>query len=657
MRDGVGQRRLRTVVIGLFATVVICITILAYTPALDAPFVLDDAQNILDSPAIRWTEMSMENVGLVLNSSLLRSRPVANISFALDHLAWGLDPYGFHLTNILIHLAVGGALLWLCLLYIRLTAGESRFAASGWKATGIAIMSVGLFLVHPLNTQAVTYVVQRMTSLSALFTLLAFASYLMARYPVTPQSRWWYLAALVSWIIGIGSKEIGVLLLPVILLYEACFFRNFWQQKIGNALGGNWNRKWTVRAWLGFGITSGFALWLVTVSTDLIGFSVDFPQRDFNGLERLMTQARVQIFHLSQLVWPSPGRLNLDHDFAISRGFLEPAMTLPAILACIALLVGAVYLAVYRPRYGFPLAAYALFHSIEAGPVNLEIIFEHRMYLPSAMLVLLLAVLLADSKARRRAVFLPICVVLSFVFAGWTYARNEVWAEPLGIDRDMAVKSPHKARPQYNFAFRLNEAGRGEEALPVIRRAIELDPDDRRQSMLLGEILLDLGRPDEAVSAYQRSLALAPDDVRSTLGLGNALQASGREDDAFQHFLDTGIRLARGGHPWEAIPILQAAGEIRSDDAGVRNALGNTYMGAGLSEKAREQFRAAIVLDSAQYEAWFNLGVVADGLGLRDEAILAYQGFLERAPADLQQPITRARIRIQALSSNAGKTP
>ena len=84
MRDGVDQQRLNTAVIGLLATFVVCITIFAYTPALDAPFVLDDAQNIIDSPAIRWTEMSMENVALVLNSSLLGSRPVANVSFALD---------------------------------------------------------------------------------------------------------------------------------------------------------------------------------------------------------------------------------------------------------------------------------------------------------------------------------------------------------------------------------------------------------------------------------------------------------------------------------------------------------------------------------------------------------------------------------------------
>jgi hypothetical protein len=96
----------------------------------------------------------------------------------------------------------------------------------------LALLPVGLFLLHPLNTQAVTYVVQRMASLAALFTLLAFASYLAARYGRSARSRWWYVAALIFWMLGIGSKENAVLLLPVILLYEICFFRGQWRQRI-----------------------------------------------------------------------------------------------------------------------------------------------------------------------------------------------------------------------------------------------------------------------------------------------------------------------------------------------------------------------------------------------------------------------------------------
>jgi hypothetical protein len=162
------------------------------------------------------------------------------------------------------------------------------------------------------------------------------------------------------------------LLLPVILLYETCFFREQWRKRIEQATGRTWSRNWTVGAWAGFGVAAAVVVGLVMASTEVIRLTSDFPSRDFNGVERLMTQARVQIFHLSQLIWPTPARLNLDHDFAISRGILNPTTTLPAILICIALLAGAVYFAVRWPRYGFPILAYAVFHVMEAGPIGLE---------------------------------------------------------------------------------------------------------------------------------------------------------------------------------------------------------------------------------------------------------------------------------------------
>ncbi|HEY5654429.1 MAG TPA: hypothetical protein VIS04_01225, partial [Woeseiaceae bacterium] len=165
------------VLVGLGVLFVVILTLWAYKPALDAPFVFDDIPNIVNSPAIRWTEYSWENVVYLSDSSLLRTRPVANFSFALNHLHGGLEPRGYHLANVLIHLLTGAALLWLCVLYARNSGHVNMLAASNWQLVGPALLPVGLFLLHPLNTQAVTYVVQRMASLAALFTLLAFASY------------------------------------------------------------------------------------------------------------------------------------------------------------------------------------------------------------------------------------------------------------------------------------------------------------------------------------------------------------------------------------------------------------------------------------------------------------------------------------------------
>lgn len=633
------------------ALVVVLLTAWAYGPALDAPFVLDDGRNIIDSPAVHWTEFSLENVGDVLDSSLLRSRPVANLSFALDHLRVGLEPRGFHITNIFIHLTVGVLIWWLCCVFARVTTNPGKHTESSWAIAIIALVPVALFLVHPLNTQAVTYVVQRMSSLAALFTIVAFASYLTARYKLTSSSGRWYLIAIISWLLGLCSKENAVLLIPVVLLYEACFFRNDWRAKAEITLGRSWTPVLTLAAVIGSLLLVAIIGILAVNVSDSFGLLTDFPGREFNGVERMLTQCRVQLFHLSQLIWPVPGRLNLDHDFIVSRGLLDPGTTLSAVMACVAVIGSIVVLAVRHPRYGFPLASYVIFHSLEAGPVSLEMVFEHRMYLPGAMLAPLVTVTLADSRFRYRLTATVLLVVFILVLAGWANTRNQTWSEPLGIHRDMALKSPNKGRAQYAYALALIDAERADEALPVIQRAVQLDPNENRVRRLLGEALMDVGRPGDAVAAYRAAVDLAPADVRSVLGLGRALDANGEREAAFRYYLTEGIRFGRGGRPWEAIPVLSAAIDLRDDDAGARNALGGAYMGAGLGDKAIEQFRAALELDSALFEAWFNLGVAAEALGYRDEAIRAYQGFLEQVPNSLEQPIMRARERIRTLSS------
>lgn len=651
-RVSVGNRRRAMSQAPLLALLAVAaVTVWSYSSGLDAPFVLDDVRNIVDSPALHWTELSIDNVNAALESSLLRNRPVANISFALDHLAGGLEPRAFRVTNVVIHLLVGAALLWLGMLYCRFAQARGEMSESSSATLLMVSLPVCLFLVHPLNTQAVTYVVQRMASLAALFCIVAIACYLVARHRAMPRAKLWFGGSALALLLAMGTKENAVLVLPALLVYEACFFRHEWRSRAEHYFGRDWTGRWTLALWGGGAVVLLLLASVLMAGSDTIGLTTTFPARDFNGFERLLTQCRVQLFHLSQLVWPVPARLNLDHDFAVSRGLLNPGETLPAVIACVLLLAVAVWLAVRRPRYGYPLVAYALFHSIEAGPIGLEIIFEHRMYLPSAMLTLLLAPAIVDAPAGKRKVLLAFLSCFVIVGAAWTHARNQVWAEPLGIERDMALKSPGKARTQYNYAKALADTGQREDAVPYLQRAIAIAPDEERLGTLLGEVLLELQRPGEAVTAYRQALRLAPDSVRPALGLGEALAATGEEQAAFEHYLATGIRLARGGRPWEAMPVLAAAIELRADDPVARNALGNTYAGAGLAEKAIEQFSLSLKLDPDQHEARFNLAVTAEKLGRRDEAVRAYREFVERAPARLQGAVERARQRLLALST------
>jgi Flp pilus assembly protein TadD len=631
------------------------LTIWAYNPALDAGFVFDDEPNIVDSPAVHWTEFSWDNVQLLLDMTLLQSRPVANFSIALDHLAWGLEPGGFHLTNLLIHLAVGGVLIWVCVLYVRFAAISQELNKNRLRVAYYAVVPVGIFLLHPLNTQAVTYVVQRMTSLAALFVLLAFASYLVARYKATARPQWWYAGTILFGLLALGSKENAILLLPVIVLFEICFFRNEWRRLVERILGRKWSNRWTISAWAIAGALAVFAGWVIVVFSDGVALLEPFKGRDFNGLERLITQTRIQLFYLSLLLWPSPDRLSLDHDFAVSTGLLDPLTTLPAVLACVALLVTAIVLASRYPRYGFPLLAYMLLHAIEAGPVNIELVFEHRMYLPSTMLVVLGAALLVDARYKSQLIVMATLLVLSAPLANWTHQRNQVWADPVEFQADIARKSPDKALPQQNFALALLQAGRSEEALTVIRRAVELAPKDTRPHNLLGNILLQLDRPEEALQSYRTAIDLEPKSVPAAIGIGKALQAGGREAEAFRYYMDTGTKLGQGGLPWQAIAVLKEAVTLRAEDAEAKHALGSAYLIVQKHDEAIDLFRAALHLDSTKFESWYNLGLTADALGLNEEAMRAYQQFVERAPPSLQQPIARARGRIRALNADTSR--
>jgi hypothetical protein len=341
----------------LFALLgVAALTCLVYLPALSVGWYLDDFPTIVEAPSLHWTGLSVETLEGLFGQTLHARRPVSNASFGLNHLVGGLDPFGYHLVNLLVHLAVGGALVWLTLLYLRGTGPEKRVPMVA------ALLPAALFLVHPLNTQAVTYAVQRMSSLTALFCVLAFASYLKGRTAGGSRWRWW-TAALGFWALALGSKENAIALPLVVVLWEWCF--------------GGLSLARLRDAWTRLGPRGRAGVMVLTVALSWAGYVAvselagsparwlrPFPGREFSGIERVMTQTRVGIFYLSLVVWPTPGRLNLEHHVEVSRGLLTPVTTLPALLFWVVAVVALFALARRKPLLGFPALAYLAWHLI-----------------------------------------------------------------------------------------------------------------------------------------------------------------------------------------------------------------------------------------------------------------------------------------------------
>jgi len=500
------------------------ITALAYYPGMSAGFYFDDEPNLLEVPALQWNEFSGTNVSAALRDAHLRSRPVANISMALNHLVSGLDPVSYHWTNLAIHLAAGFALFWVITLF-------QRHHVSGPPDRNLALLAVLLFLVHPLNIQAATYVVQRMTSLATLFALLAFGSYLRGRYRADTglRGRWFILAA-ICFVFSVGSKEIGLLVVPLLLVYELCFNRDDWRAACGRPV--------VLLAGSLMLLLAGWVGW--TCAGDNLHWNEIMPFREFSGMERVLTQGRVQIFYLSLLLWPSPSRLNLDHDFEVSRSLLEPLTTLPAFVLIAVTIVLALRSIRTRPTLAFPVLGYWLLHSMESAPVNLELAFEHRMYFPMTMLALLLALNVRSATRGYAMVSYTILLFAGALLAVSTYQRNVVWGDPVSFHRDVAQKSPAKFRPQYNLGTELGARGMFDEAGVALERALRIRPDSSRAHNQLGNVYLMTSRPRQAERYYRLAVNHDPYNAEALFNLASVLMSQGRyseQRDVLEQFL------------------------------------------------------------------------------------------------------------------------
>jgi nitrogen fixation-related uncharacterized protein len=477
--------------------VIAVITVTAYLPGMSAGFFFDDDPNFARNPAMHWTEFNMEALRGTLTGAWEKSRVVANISLAATHAFSGLDPAPYHWTNLFIHLVVGLALLWV----IRtLQYHHTKDQGGPW----IALLLVLIFLVHPLNIQAVTYIVQRMTSMATLFFLLAFGCYLTGRFHVVLAKRLrWFLLSAVCLLLSIGSKEIGYLLPPLLLVYEIAFHGDEWRIKL--------------LAWLSpkrrmmfasvIGTSSMIALIIVWQLLDGRIFWLEtVPGFDFTGYERVLTQGRVQIFYLSLLIWPATSRLNLDHDFPVSTGLLTPPTTSITLAVGLIVLLWSIRNLQSRPRVAFPVLGYLLLHSVESAPLNLDLVFEHRMYQPMTMLALLFA-LNVDSLPKTYlrtsyATLLAIGLLLSFA----TYQRNEVWSDPIDFLRDTAQKSPDKWRPQYNLGTELGRYGMLSEASSHLERAIRIKPNDSESHNQLANVYMKGNQQKSAEKHYRMAI-------------------------------------------------------------------------------------------------------------------------------------------------------
>ncbi len=518
------------------------VVLATYQGAMENGFHLDDFNNFVELEALHLGVLAPDAIAKALAKAELPGRVVPNTLLIIDWWRGSGDPRPFQQTNLAIHALCAMAVFAFVLQALRLTASQRDDPS---RDVALATAAATLWAVHPIQLQAVTYVVQRMASLVALFYLLCVIAYVAARTTRSTIRRMlWVGISIVSGGCAYLSKE-NSFVLPAALIvaeYGLCrrgqpIFRYFFDRYV----------------WLLVALVTGYVL--------LDFFVIEGPlraihgrayiHRDFTMGQRLLTQPRVLFFHLGQILWPLPNRFSLEHDFSTSTGLMTPPTTLPAIVGVGMWTIAGLACLFGRRQRGigylllFPLVALvpeSTFH-------GLEMVFEHRMYLPSVALFALAALSVRDLLRRRPGWRRPAAALTlaAITLSAWsTSSRLPAWKDDVALGDANVRVAPGAPRAWLNYALALQAAGRSGEAGDALLRAAETGWSKRlildriapamsrlemrgdairvlehlralngnipipRQQILLGELQLACGRPADARAAWESALAIAP---------------------------------------------------------------------------------------------------------------------------------------------------
>ena len=470
---------------------------LVYVPGLGGDFVFDDEANIVRNEPLHITELSatrLKQAAYSMQAGPLM-RPISYLTLAFNHYFTGLKPLHFKLTNLLIHLLNGIAIFWFSMQLLIAYRRRHQPALNPRHLRWIALAASAFWLLHPLGLTSVLYVVQRMNSLSALFVLLGMATYCWGRNRQQEgQPGAWLIAASVLLFTPLAtlSKENGALLPFFLLVVEATLFRFAMPSVAG--------RRWL----LGF-----FAVIAVLPALGVIGYLLShidwllggYSSREFTFTERLLTQARAVWFYLIMTVVPVISQLGLFHDdMALSTGLFNPVTTALAILGLLGLLGAAWWCRRRAPLVSFGLLFFLVGHSMESSVFALELVHEHRNYLPMFGILLPMAYYLlhpalpADTRNARIALG-----VLFVLFLGVSTAmRANDWGNPIQLAVSEARNHPDSARSQYRLGliyWRLMEwrPEKAEAYAAQARRQFQLSraANPNNSSGLFAQIMLD----------------------------------------------------------------------------------------------------------------------------------------------------------------------
>ncbi len=554
-------------------------------------------------------------------------RPVLNLSLALNYHFGDTQVWGYHFFNLLVHTASGAAALWrpapdLAAEPRRVGENGSERArarppwVSPWSATNgglIAFFAALLWAVHPLQTEAVTYVVQRAESLMGLFYLLTVYAFVRCTEPLSGgrSRRVWAGFAVLACLLGMATKEVMVSAPLMVLLYDRTFvsgsFREAWRQR---------------RAWyLGLGAT-WILLAVLVVGTQGRGGSAGYGMA-VGVWPYLLTQCRAIVHYLRLAIWPAG--LVFDYGTALVR---HPVDVIGQGLAILLLLGGIVYALRRHAAIGF-LGLWFFFLLAPSSswvPIVTEPIAEHRMYLPLAaisvlVVTALLALLKRGSPRHAQLVFCGAAGMVALGLGAATMRRNDDYHSEVALWTDTVSKVPGNPRAHNNLAEAFRAGGEPARAAGEFSAAVQADPDYAPAQYNLGVTLLDSGHPADAIPHLEKALAAPRHQAELHQYLGEAYARTGQRPAAIEHYREA-LRLApdnvtaavglgnnlamQGDYAAAAVGLLRSV-TLAPDQARIRNDLATALAFAGQMEEAIAEYRETLRRDPGNELARENL--------------------------------------------------
>jgi tetratricopeptide (TPR) repeat protein len=605
---------------------------LVYRSALDDPFIFDDSATIVANESIRqlwplWTAEPGLSALHPPTESPVRSRPLVNLSLAVNYHFGELDPAGYRAVNLAIHLLTA-LLLWAVVartLKLNYFAGRFQQAA---EPLGFAVASI--WALHPLNTESVVYVTQRTELLMGFFYLAT--SYASLRYWAAGRKSVrtvWLLAAAMACVAGMLSKEMMASAPVMVWLYERTF--------VTGSFRGALRRSWPLYVGLSLAWIPVLLLNLGGPSTPATGFGLGVPASVW-----WLTQTKVLFLYLKLAVWPWP--LVIHYEIPYLRTLRD---AWPWVLAAGLLVAATIVLLWRRSSIGYVLAWVLIVLSPTLMiPLVAQTAAERRMYVPLTALAALAVVggyslmrrLVAGIQkddSRKWGVAIPVSLLvisLAAVFARVSSQRLLAYDSELALWQDAALYQPHDPLVRANLGITLAHLGRQDEALAELSEAVELDPNSLQIQYNLARALEASGQPNEAAEHYREALRLRPEHAASHNNLGRLLAASGDAEAALKHY--------------------EMAIELDPNLPEAHNNLGTLLLGFGHTRAAIEQFEMALRLkvDSTAYNnlaaAYDQDGRLADALEMARKAIPLARAEGNHALAD----------RLQAAIESQGTT-